>query len=203
MNRKLGFYASAIVTITVVLFATGILTGSSNLSYSVCLVLTWGYILTVCGFIPEVAVDKKALAYGSLAFACLYGVLIDIVYFTQLTTVLNLTASEEVLKVVSYQSLGSLFFNLNLFGYGMMAVSTFLIGLALTPADRADKALKALLMIHGIFLFPCVLFPVLNVFNAGMRNGGVDIGSVVLLFWCAYFTPVGILSALHFKRAKA
>lgn len=48
-----------------------------------------------------------------MAFACLYGVFINLVYFTQLTTVANKTESTEVLKILSYQSLGSLMFNLD------------------------------------------------------------------------------------------
>ena len=135
-----------------------------------------------------------------MAFACLYGVFINLVYFTQLTTVANKTASTEVLKILSYQSLGSLMFNLDLFGYGMMAISTLLIGIAINPKNKSDKWLKALLMIHGIFAPACVIMPMLNIFNSHMGASGDFIGIIVLLIWCIYFIPIGILSIAHFKK---
>lgn len=135
-----------------------------------------------------------------MAFACLYGVFINLVYFTQLTTVANKTASTEVLKILSYQSLGSLMFNLDLFGYGMMAISTLLIGIAINPKNKSDKWLKALLMIHGIFAPGRVIMPMLNIFNSHMGASGDFIGIIVLLIWCIYFIPIGILSIVHFKK---
>ncbi|WP_242977203.1 hypothetical protein [Clostridium botulinum] len=127
-------------------------------------------------------------------------VFINLVYFTQLTTVANKTASTEVLKILSYQSLGSLMFNLDLFGYGMMAISTLLIGIAINPKNKSDKWLKALLMIHGIFAPACVIMPMLNIFNSHMGASGDFIGIIVLLIWCIYFIPIGILSTVHFKK---
>ena len=44
-------------------------------------------------------------------------------------------------------------FNYDLLGYGMMALSTFFIGLSVQADSKADKWMKALMMIHGIFFF--------------------------------------------------
>jgi hypothetical protein len=42
--------------------------------------------------------------------------------------------------------------------------------------------------------------PMLGLFSPDMQ--GADwIGIAVLLVWCVYFTPVGVLSFLHFKGA--
>ncbi len=39
----------------------------------------------------------------------------------------------------------------------------------------------------------------LGIFSSDMK--GPDwIGTAVLEFWCIYFTPIGILSFLHFKK---
>lgn len=199
MNKKLGFYSAMAVTITTAMFAIGMIIGNNTVSYFTCLLLSWGYILLTCSFATEVSHERKALAYGGVAFAGLYGVFIDLVYFTQLTTVANQTASPDVLQVLSYQSY-SLMFNLDLFGYGLMAISTFLMGITIKPQNKPDKWLKALLMIHGIFAPACVLMPILNIFNSDMGNSGTVIGTIALLFWCSYFIPVGVLSALHFRK---
>jgi len=200
MNRKLGFYSAALVGITTLLFAISMLIGSSSLAYFVCMILSWGYILLTCAFYTETIDDRKSVALGGVAFGCLYGVLINIVYFTQLTTVAHKTASANALQVLSYQSLGSLFFNFDLFGYGMMALSTFLIGVSMIAKNKNDKWLKALLMIHGIFLISCVALPILNVFKDS-GGGSSFAGTLALLVWCIYFIPAAILSAVHFRKA--
>lgn len=191
------------MTAMVLLFALGMIIGSNSLSYFVCMLLSWAFVIVICSFAADVTEDRKVYAHGAIAFACIYAVLIDIVYFTQLTTVAHQAASPEVLNALSYETLGSWMFNLDLFGYGMLAISTFLIGLTITPQNVSDKWLKALLMIHGIFAISCVLMPMMNVFNADMGTGGAIYGIIALLIWCAYFTPIGILSAVYFKKHQA
>ncbi|MDP4152759.1 MAG: hypothetical protein Q8865_04855 [Bacillota bacterium] len=201
MNKLTGIVSSSAVTAATALFALGILLSDQNLSYFVCILLSWGFILLVCSFASEVCFENKALAYGGIAFSCIYGVFVTLVYFIQLTTVANGTASPEILKFLSYTTLGSPMFNLDLLGYGMMAVSTFLIAFSLHIKCAADQWLKALLMIHGIFVFPCVLSPMLNIFSMNMKNGD-RIGRIALLLWCLYFIPIGILSTFHFVRKQ-
>ncbi|WP_434302814.1 hypothetical protein [Clostridium botulinum] len=91
-------------------------------------------------------------------------------------------------------------FNLDLFGYGMMAISTLLIGMTINPKNKPDKWLKALLMVHAIFAPACVIMPMLNIFNSHMGPSGDFIGIIALLIWCIYFIPIGILSTMHFKK---
>lgn len=70
---------------------------------------------------------QKGCKIAAMCFASIYAVLIFIVYFAQCTTLhLNKNLSEEVLSIISYSHLGSLYFNYDLLGYGFMALSTFL-----------------------------------------------------------------------------
>jgi hypothetical protein len=200
MNRKIGMYSSVTLTIMTLLFALGMIIGNNSLSYFVCIILSWSYIMLTCSLVTEVSRERKAAAYGGMIFAGLYGVFITLVYFTQLTTVAYQTASSEILKMLSYESLGSLMFNLDLLGYGLMAISTFFIGMSIEPRNKVDKYLKILLMVHGIFAPTSVLLPILNIFNADMGSSGANIGITVLLVWCAYITPTGVLASLHFKK---
>lgn len=199
MNSKLGFYSAVIVSITTLLFGISMIVGNPSLGYLVCMILSWGYILLTCAFYTETIEDRKSVALGGVVFGGIYGVLINIVYFTQLTTVDNKTATENVIQVLSYQSIGSLFFNLNLFGYGMMALSTFLVGISINSRSKIDKWLKTLLMVHGIFLISSIAMPILNLFqNSG--DSSALIGIIALLIWCIYFIPIAILAAIYFRN---
>lgn len=200
MNKKLGFYSAILVAATTSIFALSIITEISSLAYFICMILSWGYMLLTCAFYTETIEDRKAVSLGAVVFACLYGVLINIIYFTQLTTIAYGAPSESVLKILSYESIGSLFFNLDLFGYGLMALSTFLIGISIVTKSKSDKWLKALLMIHGIFFISGMALPMLNVFNNTLVGSEI-FGMIALTIWCIYFIPVAILSAIHFKRS--
>ena len=202
MNRKIGMYSSITLTIMTLLFALGMIVGNNSLSYFVCIILSWSYIMITCSLGIEVSAERKAAAYGGMIFAGLYGTFVTLVYFIQLTTVAYQTASPEILKVLSYESLGSLMFNLDLLGYGLMAISTFFIGISIKPKNKVDKWLKILLMVHGVFAPTSILFPMLNIFNSDMGSSGDKIGIIALLVWCAYITPTGVLAILHFKKGK-
>ena len=100
-------------------------------------------------------------------------------------------------------SRGGLLFSYDLLGYGMMTLSTFFIGLTLKPVNKLDKWLKYLLMIHGVFFIGCLIMPMTCIFSASMSSGSDSMGGIIALeFWCAYFLPIGILSAIHFMNQK-
>lgn len=202
MNRKLGLYSSAAAAVTTALFAVGIILGNNYLNYFASMLISFSYILLAVSFMSDVSNERKAFACGGTAFACVYAVFVNFVYFTQLTTVANKAVSPAMMQFLSFETLGGFMFNLDQFGYAMMAVSTFLIGLTIIPQCKTDKWLKALLLIHGIFAPACIIMPMLNIFNSGMGDSGSIIGSLVLFFWCIYFIPVGILSAVHFWKRK-
>ena len=104
---------------------------------------------------------------------------------------LHKSAAADVLKVLTYRELGSLMFNLNLLGYGLLWISTFFIGLSITGTRRTDRWLWWLLMVHGVFAPMCVALPILDVFASMPRSSCDATGIAVLLVWCAYFAPSG------------
>jgi hypothetical protein len=108
--------------------------------------------------------------------------------------------SPEASAILDYRQFG-LFFSYDLLGYAFMALSTFFIAFTVTVRSRADRALKTLLFIHGVFFISCFIMPLLGVFSPGMAGGDL-LGVLVLEFWCAYFIPVCILAFLHFKKAR-
>ena len=196
MISKVG---SAIVTVTVFLFAVFLIINFSMGSYFVCLILPIGFIMMTAGLHNECENDRKVAANTGLILASVYATFIMLVYYSQLTTVNNEQLNEQAAKLLEFNKYG-LIFNYDLLGYGVMALSTFFTGLSMKPDNKTDKWLKALLMIHGVFYFSCTFMPMTGMF-AKMSSGGDGIGGrLALVAWCVYFLPIGILSFLHFKK---
>ncbi len=198
MNRKIGMVSSVVTLLAVLSFAACMLINSLVGSYLSSMFIAWGFLPLACAFAARAKDEARAAALTGVAFAAVYGVLIAVVYFTQLTAVRLSPLSEEALSILDYSRFG-LFFSLDLLGYAFMALSTFFLGLTISPAGRADRWLKGLLMIHGVFAVTCVVLPMLGLFKPGMAGGDL-IGVLVLEFWCAYFTPVCVLAYRFFKR---
>ena len=199
LNKLLSKVGSAIVTVTVFLFALFLIIDFSMGSFFVCLILPVGFIMMTAGLHNESEDDRKVAANIGLILAAVYSTFIMFVYFTQLTTVKNEQLSEQAAKLLDMGKFG-LIFNFDLLGYGLMALSTFFTGLSMKPKNKTDKWLKALLMIHGVFYFSCTFMPITGMF-ARMSSGGNGIGGrLALVVWCVYFLPIGILSFIHFRE---
>lgn len=94
----------------------------------------------------------------------MYAVFILMVYFAQ-TTVVHLNLLNDREAVFLDFSRSGLMFYYDLLGYGLMALSTFFTGLTVTVKDKADRWLKSLLIVHGLFFFSCFFLPILGVFQ--------------------------------------
>lgn len=200
MNRILGVWSAFFVTISVVLFASLMLLRLDFGAYAMSMLISWCYLLLACSFSTAATDDRRVAAGAGVAFGTLYAGFVTTVYFIQLTTVLHRTGSPEVLAMLTYQELGSVMFNLDLLGYGMMAISTLFIGLTIAADTPMTKWLRFLMVLHGIFAPMCIALPILNIFGSMPRASGDATGIAVLLFWCLYFAPVGVLSFVYFRQ---
>lgn len=197
MNRRIPRIGAAIVSVTVFFFALFLLVDFNFGSYFVCMLLPIGYLMLAAGIQQESDEKDRVSARLGLVFAIIYAVLIFLVYFAQVTSVRLQVLSEQAIRILDFQR-GGLLFSYDLLGYGMMALSTFFLGLSLKVPDKKGKALKYLMMIHGLFFFGCFLLPMTGMFEnmaAGDTSRG---GAIALVGWCVYFLPIGILSFLHF-----
>ena len=200
MNKKIGFIGAAINALTVLLFAVFMIFDFTVGSFFICILLALSYIIMIGGLFSGFSKENKAIGIIGITLGAIYATLIIIVYYTQCTTVLNESLSEEASHILDYRYLG-LMFNLDILGYGIMALSTFFIGLALDAKNKIDKALKILLLVHGIFFLPCLIMPMTGMFVK--TDDGSSIGGVIALeIWCLYFLPIGILSAIHFFKKE-
>ena len=197
MNRVISRIGSAIVSVTVLLFAVCLLVDFSFGSYFVCMFLPMGYIMMTAGLHHECREDRRVAASIGMVFASIYAGLVLLVYYAQTTSVNLGGLCEEAMAILDFKR-GGLLFNYDLLGYGMMALSTFFIGLSVKAENKADKWMKALMMIHGVFFVGCFIMPMTGVFSSmssGETSGG---GVIALVAWCVYFFPIGILAFRHF-----
>ena len=198
MNRYLGKIGALTCLAGVLGFALSMLCGSNNGSYLTSLFIALGYGLFTCALVQTATADKRVAGFAAVMFACVYIMLALLVYFAQLTAVRLDALDAQARAVLDYQTFG-LYFSYDLLGYAMMALSTFFAGLALTPQTVGDKWLKGLLLAHGAFFPICLVMPMLGLFRSG-APGMEWIGTALLLFWCAYFTPVCLLAANACRR---
>ncbi len=202
MNKKIGFISSIIMSSAIAIFLICLIIAlfiqnivTENLSYGGCAILSWAWVATSCVYSCFAKKERLAAAKIGIAIGVIYSTIISIVYFTQITTVLYKSVDEKILQAFSFTSSGSWLFNLDLLGYGLLAISTFFIGLTLQVHNKIDKVLKILLMLHGVF-FVCMFVPVLPLPATNQGNGG----TIALICWCLFFLPICILSTLHYKK---
>ena len=200
MDRTIGKIGAALVIAGVVCFAVCMLTGPIALCYGASIAIAWGLVMMNSAFYRFSRTDAKAAAMCAVAFGGMYALCNSIVYFVQISTVKNGALTGVAAQVLDYRTFGMMF-DLDMLGYCLMAVSTFFAGLTIRVRDKSDRALKTLLLLHGVFAIMCFLMPILGLFSGDMQ--GADwIGTAVLEFWCAFFLPIGILSYRYFARVE-
>lgn len=207
MNNRVGKYGSLLTGISVLVFAISMIfsllqkNSGAFISYLSCMFLAIGYIIFACSiYSVNNNNDKKVLGLIGVAFSIVYCVLIFIVYYAQCTTVnLNSNLSNDALSIINFSKLGSLFFNYDLLGYGIMALSTFFLSFIVDTKNNRNMILQKLLLIHGIFFPSCFIVPMFPIFNA---NTGSVIGTILLEIWCVYFLPICILGYKYFQNIK-
>ena len=196
MNRKIGMIGSLVNTFTVVCFAIFLLIGFKIGYFFICIFLSISFMCMMAAFDVECENDRKVAGRTSLVLSGIYATLIMIVYFTQCTTVSNENLGQEIAGIIDFSYMGWIF-NLDLLGYGIMALSTFFAGLSINAENKKDKALKIMLMLHGLFFPGCIIMPMTGVF-AGSHGSSSIGGTIALEIWCLFFLPIGILSYMHF-----
>lgn len=197
MDKKITLIGLIITLLTTFLFALFLLIDFKMGYFFVCIILAIGYVMMTSGLISSDD-ENKALKYSALGFAAIYAVLIMIVYYTQVTVVNKGNAPAEVLEVLDYGNMNLMFY-LDLLGYGIMALSTFFLGLALKYKNKIEKWFKYLLIGHGIFFLPCLIMPMTPLLDK--KEGSSSMGGVIALeIWCVYFIVLCVLGVISFFK---
>lgn len=195
-NKTVGVFSSAVNFIAILGFAASMLFGFDFGSYFSSMFIALSFVPMMACYACFAKEHAKTAGYSAVGFSAMYAAVILLVYFAQLTVVRAGSLSPQAASLLDFQQFG-LMFHYDLLGYALMALSTFFAGLTLSPESKPDRVLKALLMIHGIFFFSCLIFPMLGLFRPG---GPTWVGVAVLEFWCVYFAPISILSCRHFAK---
>ena len=201
MNKLISKIGAAIVTMSVFLFALFLIADFTFGSFLVCMFLPIGYIMMAAGFQNESKSERRVSANVGLVLAAIYATFILIVYFAQNTSVRLENLNEQAKSILDFKR-GGLIFNYDLLGYGMMALSTFFIGLSIEAKSKSEKWLKGLLVAHGIFFIDCFVMPMTGMFKSMANGDSGKGGTIALVIWCMYFLPIGILSFIHFRKNK-
>lgn len=203
MNRRMGIISSCITAACTILFAISIVARHYPIQYAACLFLSWAYLLTACAFWGEAKTETKPLAFASVAVGVIYSVFTNLVYFSQLATVANGNQNDMFIQSITFTS-GRWMFDLDLLGYGLLALSTFLLAFTIHAKNKPDKVMKVMLWIHGLFFVSCVFMPMLGVFKESHEvTNSLGMGDIALFIWCCFFAPIMLLSALRFRRLPA
>lgn len=206
MNRKISLISSIVLAISIITFFISLVLSLffsnpifGNISYLSCIILSWTYLLTIVGYSKSCTEDKMVAIEAGKIFGIIYTVFVNIVYFAQLTAVNQNVLDANILNALSFEYPGSLLFSFDLIGYGILAISTFFVGLTIEVKDKKDKALKLLLLIHGIFVV-CIFLPMTSLFISDNNSG--NSGIIALMAWCLIFISIPILFYNKFKKLK-
>lgn len=200
MNRKIGMLSSLANTIAVIGFALSMIAKNNIGSYVCSMFIAFSFVPMICSYLFYSKEKARVAGIIAICFSCMYAVIICLVYFAQITTVRIDNLTQQSAMLLDFEQF-SLFFNYDMLGYALMSLSTFFIGLTIETKTKTDKGLKILLLLHGVFSISCFIIPTLGVFSSSMVGGDL-IGIAVLEFWCLYFTPISILSFLHFSKIQ-
>lgn len=205
LNEKIGLAAAGVLAGTVaVFFITLLLTLAgvggktvSLISYLDCILLSWAYVTTTACLTQGCPPEGRGAAEAARLFAVLYAMFVNLVYFTQATAVWYEMFPENLRVLFDFQVVGGWLFRLDIIGYGIMAVSTFFLGLSIAPAEKESRGLRRLLLFHGLFA-SCAGIALLPIFHdtGEVSNAGI----LALLAWCAYFFPTALLLCKRFRR---
>jgi len=199
MDKKIGMIASAANALAVTTFAVFLVVDFYFGAVIASIFIALSFVPMVAAFAAKGKAETRATGNTAMIFAAIYATFILMVYFTQVTTLHNESIGGEIGFMLNYQNF-SWFFNLNLLGYGMMSLSTFFAGLTVSGSTKTSKALRIMLMGHGIFFISSFIMPILGVFTNMDGSDATWIGSLVLLIWSAIFLPIGILSFDYFRK---
>lgn len=199
MNKNVGVAGALLNIAAVAAFAVCMPFGFLLGDYLSSIFIAFSFVVLICALVSRGKPGATAAGFAAMIFAGMYAVFILMVYYAQVTTVHQGGLNAQAAALLDYQAFG-LFFNYDLLGYCLMALSTFFAGLTIEVAGRKTRALKTLLLVHGVFAVACFIVPLLGLFATGTQ--GQNWGATVMLeLWCAYFIPVGILSYCYLRNS--
>jgi len=207
LSASIGRVFAILVAVETVVFGLSLILGlvvrstlGPMIGYGVCILLAASIVAMVAALHAGTHGERRVLSLLALAAAIVYAPFCMGNYFVQLAVVATnpLSHPPDVLKLIAFVP-GSLTFALDMLGYTFLCLSTLAAAFVLT--DPRDRVLRILCLIHGAIAVPTVAAPIVSGLFRSTGSQANDIGSWILLIWCALFTPIALLFARHFRTA--
>lgn len=138
MNRKIGMVSSCITLISVILFAIFMLFNMSFAAYAICILLSGGYLVMVSAYAVYARQKVEAAKYAGIAFAVIYAVFVMLVYYAQITTLVQSNLTEQAAQLLDYRKFG-LFFLMIFLDMGCLPFPRSLLDLQSCPKVKRAK----------------------------------------------------------------
>ena len=188
---RLGYWSAVLVLTWVIVFGLCMVLGlfgvsSGQLSFLAGLLLAPSFIGLMAAIHQQTAAPKRIWSLLGLEFAVIYAVLVDIVYYIQLTVTRTTVggaanglagAAASGASVIALQQFvftpGTAVFALDMLGYAFMCLATWAAAYSFTGKDGLSTWIKRLFILHGVLVFPTILAPAMMAgTGAGGRAGG-------------------------------
>ncbi len=199
---RLGYWSALLVTVWVALFGLSMFLGlfgiaTLHFSFFVCLLLAPSFVVMMTSIHHQAPAEKKIWSHLGLSFAVIYAVFATIVYYVQLTAIRN--SSGDALRPFVYDP-GTVFFAVDMLGYGFMCLSTWFAAPVFVHGDRLSAWIRRLAILHGLLVFSTLLAPAFM--SASAPSGGADDNAarLAMISWCLLFGTLSLLVARYFRH---
>jgi hypothetical protein len=205
-DTKFGRAASYSAAIVTIIFGISLIVGLVDRSplwpaigYAASAILAISVVALMAAAYLRIDTGPRLFGLLGLVAAILYAPFCLANYFLQLAVVSTnpLQHPIEVLKLIAFVP-GSPTFALDMLGYFFLCLST--LAMAFTILDQRDRALRILCIVHGVIAIPTIAAPIISGIFRSSGSLANDVGSYILLFWCALFTPIALLFARSFRE---
>lgn len=200
--HTIGFWSALVISAEVTVFGVALLLPDAMaLAFLASFFLAPTFVALMVGIHYSAPPQKRIWSHLGLSFAVIYTVMGSLNYYVQLTVVRtnSLGVPREVLRLFDFAP-GSVMFAQDMLGYVFMCLAT-LVAAPVFGGDRLANWIKGLFIVHGLLLFAPLVFPALSFPQDPATIASTNqFGTLANLAWAAFFTPIAILLAVHFRR---
>lgn len=200
---RIGFWAAVLVIIFTTIFAISMIPFLPrtvlNISFLVSFLLAIAYVVMMAALFYIVAEERKVWAHVGLALSIIYATMNTSVYYIQLAVVRgnSLNLPENFIRPFVFLP-GTPLFAIDMLGYGFLTLSTLFAAFAF-GRDKVEIWTKRLFILHGLFVFPTLAFPLFAAYQPP-REAAQDItGNIALIGWSVVFVPAIVFLTRVFK----
>ena len=201
LSSLLAFFSALIYAVSLLLSMVfyNITIGNTGMFFS-GIVIALSFIFMVYSYLVFSNDENKPYIIFSLILSIVYFIYILFGYSIQFSGLFFLGNTEKKFMLSNYYNFES-FLNFNIFGYLLLSLSSFFIGLSIETNSKKDNILKLMMLNHTIFGIFFILSLFKMIFNY-VSDYYFLTGLVIKIKWCIYFSLICILSFGYFRKTS-